>query len=141
MEWIRLVRKAERGGAWGQGVSDADTRSYRRGADSIMSSKTIRVITRATDGSVRTRDFDSCEALHQIYEQVGSDDCSTDLSLRGMPVFRGLVGPIPDGKQVARYESPEVFESITKEWSRVKSRRRRRTQPADMPVAADCATA
>jgi hypothetical protein len=106
-----------------------------------MSSKTIRVITRATDGSVRTRDFDSCEALHQIYEQVGSDDCSTDLSLRGMPVFRGLVGPIPDGKQVARYESPEVFESITKEWSRVKSRRRRRTQPADMPVAADCATA
>ena len=35
----------------------------------------------------------------------------------GMPVFRGLIGPMPEGKTVIRYESPEVFESLTKEWS------------------------
>ena len=26
------------------------------------------------------------------------DDCSTDLGLRGLPVFRGLIGPMPEPK-------------------------------------------
>ena len=89
--------------------------------------KTIRVVTRESDGTIRTRDYDSFDALTDSYEQVGIDDCSTDLSLRGMPVFRGLVGPIPDGKTFVRYESPEVFEVLTKEWAQKKTRRRRRS--------------
>ena len=55
--------------------------------------------------------------------QIGIDDCSTDLALRGLPVFRGLIGPMPEGKTVIRYETPEVFESLTKEWSSAKSNR------------------
>lgn len=91
-----------------------------------MAGKTIRVITRGADGEIRTRDFDNFERLDQSHEQIGIDDCNTDLSLRGLPLYRGLIGPISDGKTVARYESPDVFEQITKEWSAVQSKRRRR---------------
>ena len=31
---------------------------------------------------------------------------------------------MPEGKDVIRYESPEVFETLTKEWSLVKTSRR-----------------
>lgn len=93
--------------------------------------KTFRVVTRGTDGSLRIKDYPSEDALHEMHSQIGIDDCSTDLSLRGLPVFRGLVGPMPEGKGVIRYESPEVFETLTKEWSSAKparkTRRRSRT--------------
>jgi len=90
----------------------------------------VRVVTRAADGTLRIRDYPSTEPLLEMHSQIGIDDCSTDLALRGFPVFRGLIGPMPEGKNVVRYESPDVFESLTKEWSSAKnSRRRRRTQP------------
>jgi len=89
-------------------------------------SKTFRVVTRGTDGSLRIRDYPTQEPLLETHTQIGVDDCSTDLSLRGMPVFRGLVGPIPESKTVVRYESPEVFETLTKEWIATKPRRRTR---------------
>lgn len=93
---------------------------------------TVRVVTRAADGTLRIRDYPNTEPLLEIHSQIGIDDCSTDLSLRGMPVFRGLIGPIPEGRQVVRYESPDVFESLTKEWSSAKTpRRRRRMQPPE----------
>jgi hypothetical protein len=92
---------------------------------------TVRVVTRGVDGSLRIRDYASTEPLTEMHTQVGIDDCSTDLGLRGMPVFRGLIGPMPEGKNVVRYESPEVFETLTKEWSSAKAARRprRRMQP------------
>jgi hypothetical protein len=34
---------------------------------------------------------------------------------------------MPEGKNVIRYESPEVFETLTKEWSLTKVPRRSRT--------------
>ena len=98
-----------------------------------MADKTIRIVTRGPDGEIRERDYQSLDEIEKQHDQVGIDDCSTDLSLRGMPVFRGLIGPIPDGKQVVRYESPEVFEALTKEWSQKKTRRRRRTSRASPP--------
>lgn len=91
-----------------------------------MAAKIIRVVTRSTAGELKTKEYDSIDELEKYYEQIGIDDCSTDLSLRGMPVFRGLVGPIPESKTVARYETPEVFEVLTKEWSNLKTKRRRR---------------
>ena len=97
-----------------------------------MAEHTYRVVTRESDGSLRIRDFDSEEPLLRMHVKVGIDDCSTDLSLRGKPVFRGLVGPIPDGRQVARYESPDVFESLTKEWTRAPVKRRRRRSTVQM---------
>lgn len=90
-----------------------------------MNKGTFRVVTRGADGEIRIRDYDTAEALLKRHAQVGVDDCSTDLDLRGMPVFRGLIGPIPEGKTVVRYESPEVFETLTKEWSAQRPPRRR----------------
>jgi hypothetical protein len=96
---------------------------------------TYRIVTRGADGQIRIRDYDSQEALLKRHSQVGVDDCSTDLALRGLPVFRGLIGPMPEGNNVIRYESPEVFETLTKDWSAAKpARRRSRTHaPATHP--------
>ena len=91
-----------------------------------MAKSTFRIVTRAADGTIKTRDYSSAEPLSESHVQIGVDDCSTDLSLRGLPVFRGLIGPIPEGKGVIRYESPEVFETLTKEWTSAKPARRSR---------------
>jgi len=92
-----------------------------------MSKKdTFRIVTRASDGSLLIRDYPNSDPLVKMHLQIGTDDCSTDLDIRGMPVFRGLVGPIPEGKNIVRYESPEVFETLTKEWGAAKPRKRRR---------------
>ncbi len=92
-----------------------------------MSKKdTFRIVTRASDGTIRIRDFPTAAPIFELHSQIGVDDSSADLALRGLPVFRGLIGPIPEGRNVVRYESPEVFETITKEWSSAKLKRRRR---------------
>ena len=109
----------------------------------MASEKIIRVVTRASDGSLKTKDFSDFDQISSLHDQIGIDDCSTDLSLRGLPLFKGLVGPLPESSTVVRYESPDVFESLTKEWSQKKTKRRRRrkstkeagTVPApNMPV-------
>jgi hypothetical protein len=89
---------------------------------------TFRLVTREGDGKLRIRDYPSDEPIRRRHSQIGVDDCSTDLGLRGMPVFRGLIGPIPEGNNVVRYESPEVFETLTKEWTTAAARRRRRSR-------------
>jgi len=81
-----------------------------------MPKNIYRVVTRGADGEIRTRDFDAPDAILKMHSQLGVDDCSTDLELRGLPVMKGLIGPMPEGKNVVRYESPDVFESLTKEW-------------------------
>ena len=94
---------------------------------------TFRIVTRGSDGSLLIRDYPNCDAILEMHLQVGTDDCSTDLAIRGMPVFRGLIGPIPEGKNIVRYESPEVFETLTKEWiNKTPKRRRRRTAKSEM---------
>ncbi len=89
-----------------------------------MAKEVIRIVTRGVDGKLRVKDYVKHEAVHRTHTQIGVDDCSTDLGLRGFPVFRGLVGPMPEGRNIVRYESPEVFESLTKEWSVAKVPRR-----------------
>ena len=102
-----------------------------------MSKKdTFRVVTRASDGSLLIRDYPTCEPLLKMHLQIGTDDCSTDLALRGMPVFRGLIGPMPEGRNIVRYESADVFETLTKEWGAPKPKRKRVRKPASKPVAA-----
>ena len=91
-----------------------------------MPKNVFRVVTRGADGHLRIRDYSKAESITKMHTQIGIDDCSTDLELRGMPVFRGLIGPIPEGKEVVRYESPEVFESLTKEWDTVTTKRKSR---------------
>lgn len=91
-----------------------------------MATKIIRIVSLSSDGSVRSRDYDSFNEIEQSHEQIGIDDCSTDLSLRGLPLFRGLIGPIPESRTTVRYETPDVFEILTKEWAARKNKRRRR---------------
>src|SRR5262245_23824315 len=92
---------------------------------------TVRLFTRAGDGTLRIRGFSSSELLLKWHAQIGVEDCSTDLSLRGLPVFQDLVGPMPDRNDAARYESPEVFEILTRAWCFVSQpHRRRRFRPA-----------
>ena len=81
------------------------------------------VVGRAIDGTMRIRHYPSAESLLKLYSQIGIEDCSTDLRLRGLPVFRDLVGPVPQNSCEARYETPEVFERLTKRWSRAEDRR------------------
>ena len=88
--------------------------------------KIFRIVTRSSDGSLRVKEYQRRESVLRMDTQIGVDDCSTDLGLRGMPVFRGLIGPIPDGKTHVRYESPDVFESLTKDWSMAKTPKRSR---------------
>lgn len=95
-----------------------------------MPKEIVRVVTRGTDGKLRVKEYNKPESLLKMHTQVGIDDCSTDLGLRGLPVFRGLIGPMPEGKNIVRYESPEVFETLTKEWSTAKTTRRRGHAPS-----------
>jgi len=99
-----------------------------------MSTQIVRLVTRDSDGSIRIRDYESANELLKNHEQIGIDDCSTDLTLRGLPVFRGLVGPIPEGKGIARYETSDVFEVLTKDWAKAKVKRRRRRKSATTAV-------
>ncbi len=102
-----------------------------------MKKDTFRVVTRGADGQIRIRDYQSSEALLRRHVQVGIDDCSTDLGLRGLPVFRGLIGPMPEGGNVIRYESPEVFETLTKEWGATTGSRRSRSRTRSARQSAD----
>lgn len=99
---------------------------------------TVRVVTRAGDGTLRIKDYPSTDPLLATHTQVGVDDCSTDLSLRGLPLFRGLIGPMPEGKTVVRYESPDVFETLTKEWTAAKTARRQRRRTQAPTASAEC---
>ncbi len=89
---------------------------------------TFRIVTREANGKLRIRDYVTDGPIRKRHTQIGVDDCSTDLELRGMPVFRGLIGPIPEGKSIVRYESPDVFESITKEWGTPAPKRKSRSR-------------
>lgn len=98
-----------------------------------MNKDTFRVVTRGANGQLRIKDYVSKESLLRLHTQIGVDDCSTDLGLRGLPVFRGLIGPMSEGKNIVRYESPEVFEALTKEWiAQPPERRTRRRRKMDM---------
>lgn len=89
---------------------------------------TYRVVTRESNGKLRIRDYVSDGPIRKRHSQIGIDDCSTDLDLRGMPIFRGLIGPIPEGTNIVRYESPDVFESVTKEWGAPAPKRKTRSR-------------
>jgi len=101
-----------------------------------MAKDTWRLVSRSADGELVIRDFDSPQEILRTHLQVGSDDCSTDLGLRGAPVFRSLVGPMPEGRNIIRYETPDVFEHLTKEWAVPKPPRRRSRKPASEQATA-----
>jgi len=80
---------------------------------------------------LRIRDYPSTEPLLEMHSQVGVDDCSDRPgSSRAAGLSRLNWPECPRGRTSFRYESPDVFETLTKEWSSAKNpRRRRRMQP------------
>jgi hypothetical protein len=95
-----------------------------------MAKDTWRLVTRDANGELVIHDFDSPEGILRSHLQIGMDDCSTDLALRGAPIFRSLIGPMPEGRTIVRYETPEVFETLTRDWAMPRSPRRRVRKPA-----------
>ena len=93
-----------------------------------MRKNIYRIVTRGADGSLLVRDFSNTEEICKLHSQIGVDDCSVHHGLRGLPVYKGLIGPMAEGANVIRYESPEVFEMMTKEWVAVVPVRRRGRQ-------------
>ena len=98
----------------------------KRSITSLMRQHIFRVITRGPEGEYRIRDYVSEDEIRRWHVQIGVSDCCLDVSLRGSPVFKGLIGPMPEAGGVLRYESPEVFEQLTKEWYEHKRRCRTR---------------
>jgi hypothetical protein len=91
-----------------------------------MKQHIFRVVTRGPEGEYRIRDYVSEEEIRRWHIQDGVNDFSLDVALRGRPIFKGLVGPMPEAGGVLRYESPEVFEQMTKEWCEHKRRYRKK---------------
>jgi hypothetical protein len=113
-------------GSWADAMVDGQPGFLPPVAGFLSMKPTIRIVTRGSNGELRSKDYEKHETVLKMHTQIGVDDCSTDLALRGMPVFRGLIGPMPEAKGVVRYESPEVFETLTKEWSVAATSRSRR---------------
>ena len=90
--------------------------------------QTYRIVSCSADGTYIIRDFDGPEEIAKRHLQIGVDDCSLDLEIRGLPIFQGLVGPLPEqdkeGK-IFRYETPEVFEALTKKLYESQPKRKR----------------
>ena len=51
--------------------------------------KTIRIVTRGSNGEIRSKDYAHQDAVLKMHSQIGIDDCSTDLSLRVCRSFEG----------------------------------------------------
>lgn len=81
-----------------------------------MKKNIYRVVTRKPDGQLFTQDFPDLSEIKSKYRQIGVDNCSMENSLRGLPMFHGLIGPLGEGATIVRYETPEVFEILTQEW-------------------------
>ncbi len=61
-----------------------------------------RVVTKGAEGEYRIRDYMSEEEIRRRHTQIGTDDSSSDSNVRGKPVFKGLVGPMPESGGVLR---------------------------------------
>ena len=92
--------------------------------------RTYRVVMRSPNNDLRMKDYLSQKALLKDYSKIGIDDCSTDLTLRGEPLLRGLVGPMSEDDNVVRYETPDIFESLTKQWFHEEKPKRRPSRAA-----------
>ena len=84
--------------------------------ENMTQRETYRVVSREPSGNLRIHDYHDKKELLSYHNQIGVDDCSTNLELRGEPVCAGLIGPMLEEGSILRYETPDVFEALTKEW-------------------------
>lgn len=81
---------------------------------------TYRVVFCDKSGEILQRDYPTLRPLLADYEQVGVEEDSYTLRLHGEPVLKGLIGPLSDGKNVVRYETPEAYELLTLRWAKAR---------------------
>ena len=48
---------------------------------------TIRIVTRGSNGELRTKDYEKHDTVLKMHTQIGVDDCSTDLACAACPCF------------------------------------------------------
>ena len=91
-----------------------------------MNLAVYRIVTQDENGELVQTDYKDLASLLEEYHQIGTEEDSYTIRLHGEPLLRGLVGPLSEGKNIVRYESPEVFAQMTEQWS--KERRKRRSK-------------
>lgn len=79
---------------------------------------TYRVVTKTDNGKIEQTDFKDLRSLLEVYDQTGVEEDSYTMRLHGEPIFKGLIGPMSEGKSIIRYETPEVFAICTEQWSK-----------------------
>lgn len=79
---------------------------------------TYRVVTKLENGKLHQVDYKDLKSMLEHYDQIGVEEDSYTMRLHGEPVFKGLIGPMSEGKSIIRYESPEVFAVCTEQWSK-----------------------
>lgn len=91
---------------------------------------TYRVVFKNSQGAIEHVDFPNVQGLLERYEQVGVEEDSYTIRLHGEPVLKGLIGPMSEGKDTVRYETPQVFVVMTEQWAkeRKNGRKRRRSR-------------
>lgn len=77
-----------------------------------------RVVSLTKAGKIEESDFRDPGDIAKTYEAVGVEEDSYTMRLHGEPVFKGLIGPLSDGKNVVRYETPEAFALLTEKWAK-----------------------
>lgn len=76
-----------------------------------------RVVSRSETGEIVQRDYKDLRSLVKDFHQIGVEEDSYTMRLHGEPVFRGLIGPLSEGKTIVRYETPDVYATLTEKWA------------------------
>lgn len=84
-----------------------------------------RVVYRDKSGKITQKDYAHLKALLEDYRQVALEEDSYNLRLHGQPILKGLIGPLSEGRNVVRYEAPDVYQVLTEKWSKERRRRNR----------------
>lgn len=79
---------------------------------------TYRVVTMLESGKIEHKDYKDASEILDRFEQIGVEEDSYTMRLHGEPVFKGLIGPMSDGKTIVRYETPDAFAVLTEQWSK-----------------------
>lgn len=85
-----------------------------------------RVVFKNKQGVITHCDYPDVKSLLKDYEQVGVEEDSYTIRLHGEPVLKGLIGPMSEGKEIVRYETPPVFAILTEQWAKERKNGRKR---------------
>lgn len=80
--------------------------------------RVYRLVSLSPSGDQCVQDSTNPEELFKNYKLVAVEEDSYTMRLHGEPIFKGLIGPMSDGKNIIRYETPDVFAAQTERWSK-----------------------